>query len=90
MVFRNCIEQTSGASANQQNTGGISGRRKSGQDAGGDGDSLGTPSISDLKMGEQFTIALSTRGYVYTWGANDKGQLGIGSEAPTYEPVQIP
>jgi alpha-tubulin suppressor-like RCC1 family protein len=41
----------------------------------------------DIKMGEQFTIALSTRGYVYTWGANDRGQLGTGSEIPSYEPV---
>lgn len=44
----------------------------------------------DIKMGEQFTIALSTRGYVYTWGANDRGQLGIGSEVPSFEPVQLP
>ena len=30
------------------------------------------------------------RGYVYTWGMNERGQLGVGSESPTYEPVQIP
>ena len=31
-------------------------------------------------MGEYCTIALSARGYVYSWGMNDKGQCGIGSE----------
>ena len=46
--------------------------------------------ISDIKMGEQFTIAMSLRGYVYTWGMNDKGQLGLGIDTPVYEPVQIP
>jgi alpha-tubulin suppressor-like RCC1 family protein len=40
-------------------------------------------------MGEQFTIVLSQRGYVYTWGMNDKGQLGIGNQTPVFEPVQV-
>ena len=41
-------------------------------------------------MGEYLTVALSTRGYVYTWGLNDKGQLGIGQEIPfAYEPVTV-
>jgi alpha-tubulin suppressor-like RCC1 family protein len=38
-------------------------------------------------MGEQFSMALSMKGYVYTWGMNDKGQLGLGNESPAYEPV---
>lgn len=46
--------------------------------------------IDDIKMGEYFTIAMSTKGYVYTWGMNDKGQLGINSEAPySFEPVAV-
>lgn len=53
-------------------------------------DEMGSPSIADIKMGEQFTIALSMRGYVYTWGMNDKGQLGNGTEVPTNDPYQIP
>ena len=40
------------------------------------------PNIVELKMGEQFTIALSQRGYFYSWGMNDKGQLGIGNDQP--------
>lgn len=45
------------------------------------------PVIVDIKMGEQFTVALSLRGYVYSWGMNEKGQLGIGNDTPVYEPV---
>lgn len=41
-------------------------------------------------MGEYFSIAMSTRGYVYTWGMNDKGQLGINSDVPySFEPVAV-
>ena len=78
--FGGLVEQASNTGA-----GGISGRRKSGQD---NGDEL-SPYIADIKMGEQFTIALSQRGYVYTWGMNDKGQLGNGSEYPSCEPIQV-
>ena len=77
--FRHLVEQSSGSA------GGISGRRKSGQDNVDDS----SPYIIDFKMGEQFTIALSQRGYCYTWGMNDKGQLGNGTEYPSYEPIQV-
>lgn len=41
-------------------------------------------------MGEYFSLALSSRGYVYTWGMNDKGQLGVGSDQPfIFEPVAV-
>ena len=30
-------------------------------------------SCHEIKMGEYFSIAMSARGYVYTWGMNDKG-----------------
>lgn len=29
--------------------------------------------IEDLKLGEQFSMALSNKGQVYTWGQNEKG-----------------
>lgn len=35
------------------------------------------PQIEDLHMGEYFSMAQSKRGYVYSWGSNDCGQLGI-------------
>lgn len=78
--FRNCFEVN-------VSDGSASARRQSIQD---DGDQIFEPVISDIKMGEQFTVALSTRGYVYTWGMNDKGQLGIGKESPAFEPIQVP
>lgn len=34
-------------------------------------------------------MALSSKGIVYTWGLNDKGQLGLGNEIPTYEPQPV-
>ena len=42
--------------------------------------------IEDLKLGEQFSMALTNKGAVFTWGQNDKGQLGLGNELSTYEP----
>ena len=29
--------------------------------------------IEDLKLGECFSVALSNKGVVYTWGMNEKG-----------------
>ena len=34
-------------------------------------------------------MALSNKGVVYTWGQNEKGQLGLGHEQPTWEPHAI-
>jgi|LauGreDrversion4_2_1035121.scaffolds.fasta_scaffold59029_1 alpha-tubulin suppressor-like RCC1 family protein len=34
-------------------------------------------------------MALSNKGIVYTWGLNDKGQLGVGNEIPTVEPQPV-
>jgi len=34
-------------------------------------------------------MALSNKGQVFTWGLNDKGQLGIGNEQSTYEPYLV-
>jgi len=46
--------------------------------------------IEDIRMGEYFTVALSQRGYVYSWGMNDKGQLGIGQDiSHSFEPVAV-
>ena len=34
-------------------------------------------------------MALSNKGIVYTWGQNDKGQLGHGNDTPTFEPSAV-
>jgi alpha-tubulin suppressor-like RCC1 family protein len=44
------------------------------------------PVITDLKLGECFSMALSSSGKVYTWGTNELGQLGNGDDQPTAEP----
>lgn len=65
-MFRNCVE----ANIPGNTSGSLSARRKSTNELENE---KGIPLIVDIKMGEQFTIALSQKGYVYTWGMNDKG-----------------
>jgi alpha-tubulin suppressor-like RCC1 family protein len=67
---------------NSGDNGNVSHRRRS--TAQDDGSS--SIFIEDLKLGEQFSMALSNKGIVYTWGQNDKGQLGLGNEISTWEP----
>ena len=50
------------------------------------------PEIEDLQMGEYFCLALSSRGYVYSWRMNDKGQLGVklDQQVPySFEPIAV-
>ena len=63
--FRHCLERDPG----NQNNGNA--RRKSGVD--NDDPTTQSAQIEDIKLGEYFSVALSVRGYVYTWGMNDKG-----------------
>lgn len=77
--LKNFVEVTG-----NNNAGNSTHRRKSTQqEESANGSS---PQIEELKMGEYFTIALSTKGVVYSWGMNDKGQLGIGTEVPSLIP----
>ena len=84
--FRHCLERDPGSSNAAQQ------RRKSGADGAtaSQENSASSAQIEDIRMGEYFTMAMSTRGYVYTWGMNDKGQLGINSDVPySFEPVAV-
>jgi alpha-tubulin suppressor-like RCC1 family protein len=64
----------------------MSARRKSNVNE----DGIQSAIIEDIKLGEYLTVALSTRGYVYTLGMNDSGQLGIGSDIThSFEPVAV-
>ncbi|MDR0432540.1 MAG: Ig-like domain-containing protein, partial [Bifidobacteriaceae bacterium] len=38
---------------------------------------LDKPSITQIAAGDQFAMAVDSNGTVYTWGASDKGQLGV-------------
>ena len=49
-------------------------------------DGLVTP---ELKEGEDFTIALKANGTVWSYGANDRGQLGINSQDDSNVAVQV-
>jgi alpha-tubulin suppressor-like RCC1 family protein len=34
-------------------------------------------------------MALSNKGIVYTWGQNEKGQLGLGIDVHSWEPSAV-
>lgn len=38
----------------------------------------------DCSIGDKHSIAITTEGYLYSWGANDYGQLGLGSTVQNY------
>ena len=42
-----------------------------------------------ISLGEDFTIALKKNGSVWTFGSNENGQLGIGNNEDSLEPVQV-
>lgn len=65
-------------------SGGLSHRRKS--NANGMDDSSLNLAIEDIRLGEQFSMALTSKGQIFSWGLNDKGQLGLGNESFTPEP----
>lgn len=46
-------------------------------------------SIVDVQCGEEFSIALSDMGDVYTWGRGKEGQLGHGHRENLTEPTRV-
>src|SRR6476619_500814 len=49
---------------------------------------VGVPAgTSDVALGADFSVALTTRGALWAWGANDFGQLGDGTTARRVTPV---
>ena len=45
--------------------------------------------IKQLAGGAQSAYALKSDGTVWSWGANNNGQLGIGNEITSFTPVQV-
>ncbi len=45
--------------------------------------------VVDVQGGANFTVALTSSGRVWTWGSNERGQLGDGTRRPRREPQQI-
>ena len=46
-------------------------------------------SVSQMSVGQSHTLALGADGTMWTWGNNDKGQLGDGTRVSRASPVQI-
>ncbi|KPA18992.1 chromosome condensation regulator RCC1, partial [Candidatus Magnetomorum sp. HK-1] len=49
----------------------------------------GLVNVISIAGGKSHSMALKKNGTVWTWGYNDKGQLGIGSTESKYHPVQL-
>ncbi len=45
--------------------------------------------IAKIAVGNDFVVALTTDGLVYTWGEGDAGRLGYGSTTDKSSPVQV-
>ncbi|MCD5348388.1 hypothetical protein [Agromyces sp. S2-1-8] len=42
-----------------------------------------------LDAGETYSLGWTADGRLYSWGANDRGQLGLGDDAPRTVPTQV-
>jgi alpha-tubulin suppressor-like RCC1 family protein len=49
----------------------------------------GLAGITQVAAGQETGLALRSDGTVWAWGYNDFGQLGTGSDAPSFTPVQV-
>ncbi|XP_065219284.1 RCC1 and BTB domain-containing protein 1-like isoform X3 [Planococcus citri] len=45
--------------------------------------------VEDFIFGKEFVIALNEDGRLFSWGANNSGQLGLGDVGTTYKPTLI-
>nr|XP_026694983.1 probable E3 ubiquitin-protein ligase HERC1 isoform X2 [Ciona intestinalis] len=50
---------------------------------------LSSHHIIDISVGAEHTIALTSKGIVYTWGSNTDGQLGLGHTNHVQEPTLV-
>jgi alpha-tubulin suppressor-like RCC1 family protein len=50
---------------------------------------LGWGLVQKISAGEDHTLALTNRGVVLAWGANDLGQLGVGDHEHRLDPVRV-
>ena len=45
--------------------------------------------ITDISMGQDHCLALTDKGYVYSWGDNSQGQLGLGDKTGRKSPELV-
>lgn len=50
---------------------------------------IGTSTWSKVQAGYNHVLAIKKDGTLWSWGVNNKGQLGIGSTTDSREPVQV-
>ena len=50
---------------------------------------FGLPPVVYASVGVQHFAAISFDGGLYTWGFNPSGQLGIGSDKPSIDPIRV-
>ncbi len=50
---------------------------------------LGSLQVSQISAGQSFSLALTSTGRIFAWGANDVGQLGDGSTTDSPLPVEV-
>lgn len=51
--------------------------------------SLADKVIVDVAVGAEHTLCVTSDGYVYGWGSNSDGQLGLGHTGTVREPERI-
>jgi alpha-tubulin suppressor-like RCC1 family protein len=49
----------------------------------------GGAKVRAIAVGADHVIAVTTRGFVYTWGRNHRGQLGDGSATDRHSPIRL-
>ena len=45
--------------------------------------------IEDIAVGCEYVLALDRIGNIWSWGANNEGQLGVGNINPQYVPCLV-
>ena len=50
---------------------------------------VGDKTWKSIACGNFHTIAIDTEGYLYAWGSNDDGQLGLGDTKDRYTPTKV-
>lgn len=53
------------------------------------GGALEGKTLKDITVGNAYTCALASDDWIYCWGANSSGQLGIGTTTAVSEPVAV-
>merc|ERR1712039_57259 len=53
------------------------------------GTERGEDVVVDVQRGKSHMLALTSNGQVYSWGANLRGQLGLGDIKPRFKPTLV-